>query len=662
MNKRNNKKLILISLLTFVCLCIFEIDFYKTHIVSTTSSLVAYKNAIDEADAESGVQMKNRDVYQQNFRGVRNEFLGFSIKFDTFAKNPKGKMLIELLNGEDLSLHQAWEIELETLENWTDYDFIFEKPILDAQDKRYIIRVTLLDADEGTLISVVQSRSDSYAEGELFFNGENTGKDMCFKLKGTTGFLRSIYLGLFMLIGIGYWLLIWGIYVKKWGIHRIFLVLGFVFGMNYLILFPPCTTPDEYSHLATAYSDANIFLFEEEQNEEGKVLVRTEDTYIKDLRVVNRTVFNDMYNTIHKETIDETKVPLFRGRLNVPVTAHAPQAIGIMIGWLFHLNAVYTVYLGKIFGLLFYLFVCFFAIKIIPWGKTTLFIIALLPMSLELAVSYSYDMVINSTVFLFIAYSLYLQYEKEKVEWKDIIFLTICAAIFVPIKVSYVFLCVVVFFIPKNKFKKTSRYYLGTILTCVSGIIIFVSMRLQWFMSFFAPVNESSGFVPSEPGFTIGQILSEPIESIRLFLSSLYFQGDYYLRSTMGTILSWGDMQLPVVIFTIFFVLVLLSLFTYESDKKKYFMGKVQKTVCYGACFVMIGGIFLVLWLSTTPINAKYIMGVQGRYFLTFLPIVLLALKNEKLVLKKNIDNGLILGMFMVQVYTLYVIWRYVVA
>ena len=134
------------------------------------------------------------------------------------------------------------------------------------------------------------------------------------------------------------------------------------------------------------------------------------------------------------------------------------------------------------------------------------------------------------------------------------------------------------------------------------------------------------------------------------------------MRSTMGTILSWGDMQLPVVIFTIFFVLVLLSLFTYERDKKKYFMGKVQKTVCYGACFVMIGGIFLVLWLSTTPINAKYIMGVQGRYFLTFLPIVLLALKNEKLVLKKNIDNGLILGMFMVQVYTLYVIWRYVVA
>ena len=50
-----------------------------------------------------------------------------------------------------------------------------------------------------------------------------------------------------------------------------------------------------------------------------------------------------------------------------------------------------------------------------PIGKVTMFIVALLPMTLQQATSFSYDAIINALAFLYTAYCLYFAYsEKEK--------------------------------------------------------------------------------------------------------------------------------------------------------------------------------------------------------------------------------------------------------
>lgn len=43
-------------------------------------------------------------------------------------------------------------------------------------------------------------------------------------------------------------------------------------------------------------------------------------------------------------------------------------------------------------------------------------------------------------------------------------------------------------------------------------------------------------------------------------------------------------------------------------------------------------------WIHNTD---KIIVGVQGRYFITILPLLMLSLNNKIVVLRKNIDRGM---------------------
>ena len=52
----------------------------------------------------------------------------------------------------------------------------------------------------------------------------------------------------------------------------------------------------------------------------------------------------------------------------------------------------------------------------------------------------------------------------------------------------------------------------------------------------------------------------------------------------------------------------------------------------------------LVLCIDHTSTSSMHIQGVQGRYFIPILPLVMLAVRNNTLVLKKDIDRYLVLA------------------
>mgnify|MGYP000214115153 FL=1 len=50
--------------------------------------------------------------------------------------------------------------------------------------------------------------------------------------------------------------------------------------------------------------------------------------------------------------------------------------------------------------------------------------------------------------------------------------------------------------------------------------------------------------------------------------------------------------------------------------------------------------------LNFTPDFCTYIAGVQGRYFLPFLPLLVLAVKNKTIYIRKKMDYGLAAAVF----------------
>ena len=56
------------------------------------------------------------------------------------------------------------------------------------------------------------------------------------------------------------------------------------------------------------------------------------------------------------------------------------------------------------------------------------------------------------------------------------------------------------------------------------------------------------------------------------------------------------------------------------------------------------------------------VMGIQGRYFIPFLPIMVFCLRNSIIVLKKSIDKYFIVGIYFLNYLTIWRIFETVVA
>ncbi len=77
---------------------------------------------------------------------------------------------------------------------------------------------------------------------------------------------------------------------------------------------------------------------------------------------------------------------------------------------------------------------------------------------------------------------------------------------------------------------------------------------------------------------------------------------------------------------------------------------RIWAVIVCAACFCAILGSMLIAW---TPISSPYIQGVQGRYFLPFLPVLLLACKNDRLVLTKSGNRSILYLMYCANGYVL---------
>ena len=103
--------------------------------------------------------------------------------------------------------------------------------------------------------------------------------------------------------------------------------------------------------------------------------------------------------------------------INVAVIKHLPATIGIYIGIIFGLPAFWVLQLGELFALLFYSYICYKALQIMPIKKNMMAWFMIFPMALQQAASINYDAVLIPLCYLFISYMLYLKYEKTYIDY-----------------------------------------------------------------------------------------------------------------------------------------------------------------------------------------------------------------------------------------------------
>ena len=460
---------------------------------------------------------------------------------------------------------------------------------------------------------------------------------------------------------------------KQWKLEQIFAASAISLGLLFLFVLPPLSAPDEVSHFISAYQLSSHMMGKTANAHDGRVLLRAQDAFIEDLYdametdgtgfrehggeqqkavVLGQELGQDTYRTIHDrgirgahqeeegEEMEETAVS-YQPPVRTTPLAYVPQALGITLARLMGLGGIGLLYMGRLFNLLFFTAMGCLTIRRMPFGKEAAFGVYLLPMTLHLAASFSYDVMIMGCMFYFTAVCLDLAYKKERVEWKDVAVLALVMAAAGPCKMVYAVMMGLCLLIPVKKFGGWGRWFISA--ACVAGAWA-GAMYLVNSQVIVSYATETESYVQwaGESGYSLSLLIHQPVRLIKIFYQTLLWQAQHYHLTMIGAYLGNLDTVLDVpYVLVVLFTLCLLALALRKPGESLVLTGGKRLWV-FAVCAGCAAAVMLSMLIAWTPLSSRVINGVQGRYFLPFLPVLLLALKNDWVVLTKERNRSIL--------------------
>ncbi len=287
----------------------------------------------------------------------------------------------------------------------------------------------------------------------------------------------------------------------------IYLPIALTFGLLFAFLTPPFQVPDEPSHLYRAYQVSELNLF------------KYHDSIPKSLvhlaAISERMKFNVAEKTSRKEILGLSSIslaPAERTYSETPnyIIPYLPQATGLFLGRIFHASPISFFYLGRILNLLAAVFFLFLAIRITPVFKWVFFLLGIMPMTLYLMASLSYDASTICLTFLFISIIFKLAFdEKQKISSRQIISLFIIGILLASSKPPYYISVFSFLIIPVQKFgswKKFLMIFTGLVVTTLLVSQLWLPAR-KFFKNVTAGVASSSSISQASmfPTFSFGE-------------------------------------------------------------------------------------------------------------------------------------------------------------
>lgn len=501
-----------------------------------------------------------------------------------------------------------------------------------------------------------------------------------------TGNYKMLMGAVLILTGLLGWLFLGKPGGRQWKLEQIYPVAGLSMGVLYLLVFPPLSGPDEISHYISAYQLSNHILGQPSNSRDGHVLVRGQDWFLEDSHGEYVYGEEDGYWTM-VGTKDESKPAVILGQVLTEETyrliyesfhngqkalrdgeaehlavspyppvvttpaAYIPQALGISLARILNLNSVWLAYLGRIGNLLFFVAMTGLSIQKAPFGKEILAGGGLLPMTLHLSGTFSYDVWILAWMFYFTACCLDLAFAAERVKGRDVAVLAAVMALAGPCKMVYSVFMGLCLLIPAKKFGSWKKWALSAGLVLGAWAVVMVLINRQVVSAYAAPETENYIGWAEETGYSLGMLLHQPRRTIQLFYNTLASQSQGYLMSMIGYCLGNLDPVLNVpYLLVLAFIGCLLCLAFRKPGEKLVLIGGGRLWIWF-LCLSCMGALMLSMLIAWTPVSSSVISGVQGRYFLPFLPIFLMSLKNDTIVLTRCGQRGILYGMYGMNAY-----------
>lgn len=500
--------------------------------------------------------------------------------------------------------------------------------------------------------------------------------------------LYGWYGGLFfvsMVILVGFGVLIFG---KNWKLPGLFFGTVMCLGILYMLVLAPLSAPDEVSHYISAYELSNRFLGLPGTDEDGYIYIRAEDDWIEDVNqefrdwkekseqeslngeneeietgkpiILGQTLKEETYAAIHDggpangPAEQETTGLRVSRQPSVRTTplAYVPQALGFTLARVLGLNSIALLYLGRFLNLLLFAAVGVLTIKRLPFGKNVFFGVSILPMSLHLAASLSYDVVILAFTGYFTAVCLDLAYKADTVKVKDVIALAVVMAVMGPCKMVYGAIAGFCLLIPVKKFGNWGKWTVSAAAVLGSFLAAMAVVNLRTVAMY---TQESDSYVAwaEESGYSFAELLHQPVRVLQLFYNTVAWQGESLYSGMLGESLGNRDAVLNTPYVVILLLTACLVILALKKPGEEIFIKVKERFWIWFICLVIFAALMFSMLLAWTPKSSNMVQGVQGRYMLPLLPVLLLTLKNQKVVRTGTDDRLVLYTMMAADVYVI---------
>lgn len=602
--------------------------------------------------------------------------------------------------GEMRYIYNGWDAYYTTL----GLDTLVEIPGTSAQ--RYRVTLTPRYTGEGRL-SVGYEAGGMPAGISLTVDGR--ALDGTLAIYGTQarvgGFLTKFYwciaLACIALLGAATW---WA-GGKKLPLHRLVFCLVLGLGLLYNLVLPPYAVPDEQFHINQSFSLASS-VYNPYLPVGGVPLTET-------LRRPSDTdpLLQDGYTTVftwqrtarlaaQRNADDWGVTPVFdEPQAANSYTLYLVSSAAVLVCFWLRAGFVAALFAGRLANLLFFAFLAAWAVKRTPVAKPVFALTALLPMTLHLAASFSRDSNLLAVCFLFTALMLDLAFGPEaRPGWKRLVLPALLGLVIAPSKIVYFPLLALVFLVPAARLGRRSKWLKGGFLALC--LLVFLTGRgvgltlggfaqgsgqaaagavssqtqqeagpqadadaLQEAASQPDPAGE-----PEEPAapaadsicYTLPYILSHPLDTLELCIRSAVELGDHYVKTLVGGTLSYfntgRDLHVAWSFVMVLYGLLALAWLCPGGAE----LPAAAKALCLLAGLACCG-LAVVGCISWTPTYYTTIYGLQGRYFLPVLPLLLLA-RPKRLALAGDHSRGLVYAAALVDVCVLLNVFLAVVA
>lgn len=449
---------------------------------------------------------------------------------------------------------------------------------------------------------------------------------------------------------------------KENRINKCACTIIFIVGLILSILIPTWQTPDEPAHLEMIGQSIKNDSFAMELKND--IAIKTGRIEFHPEKKVKESEQKEALLTPPQYT----KREMMPKGITLDIIKHFPATCGILLGILMGIPTYWALQLGEWTSLLFYTAICYYTLKKMPIKKEIMFLIMASPIALQQAGSLGYDCIVISLSFFFISDILYLKFEKTTIQLKDIFASIVVLMVITYIKVPYVFFGMLYILIPLEKIqirvynkvidekwiRKYGRVFLLIGCICAIGCIYYLKNN-RWIQVLYGMVVEWR-------------------RAIYLLEQTITTWHEHIIVSSVG---NFGWLDTPMLYGCAIGIYLFIFLFAFvnldKAENKKFTVMEA------GYIFIVFCVLFLMILLSMVNhtimvtlfgseqskelynirealYQIPYIGGLQGRYFLPFLPLLFLPLPTIKEVKKHVIMIGIIVGEVCIMGYTIFLL------